>query len=239
VRLIALLSWYDESPTWLGTTVAGIGQFCDGIVAVDGAYALFPGARPRSHPQQAEAIVQAAESCDLDCIVYRPREVWYGNEVAKRNKTLDLAAALEPDWVVIIDADYHLLKCNPPVIRHELEHTELHAANYGLLWTKDFGASPALEQFAAANHAEHEWVNQTRDFYRWTPTLRVGPAHFAYTAEIDGRRQPLKGFGNDLDGLDLSGSLLFYHRTEDRAKARLVAAKRYYDLRNEHRIEVA
>jgi hypothetical protein len=40
MKIIGLLSFYDESPAWLSACVAGIGRWCDGLIAVDGAYAL-------------------------------------------------------------------------------------------------------------------------------------------------------------------------------------------------------
>lgn len=108
MKICGLLSWYDESPAWLATAVAGMGRVCDEIVAVDGAYALYPSARPRSSPQQAEAVLQAAEAAGVGCTIHRPREIFWGNEVEKRNLTIALASSvLESgrDWIVIFDAD--------------------------------------------------------------------------------------------------------------------------------------
>ena len=240
MRLIALLSWYDESPSWLASCVAGIGRFCDYVVAVDGAYALFPGARPRSHPQQAEAVVHTAEAMDLGLLLHQPKDIWRGNELEKRNYMLRLAGTIaeEGDWIMVVDADYHVLKCDPPVIRHELGTTEYEVATYTLLDGKDFLGTEGLERYANGVDISTEWTIRTRDIYRWNPTLEIGPAHWCYSAEIDGERQWLRGpYTSILDCLDLNANLVFYHRTQDRALQRREAAGGYYKAREEHRIE--
>jgi hypothetical protein len=44
-KIWGLLSWYDESPSWLAEAVASFAPMLDGLIAVDGAYALYPDAR--------------------------------------------------------------------------------------------------------------------------------------------------------------------------------------------------
>lgn len=240
MRLIALVSWYDESPSWLASCVAGIGRFCDFVIAVDGAYALYPGARPRSHPQQVEAIVHTAEAMDIGCLVYQPDTIWFDNELGKRNKSIALAATVaEPgDWIAVIDADYHLLRCNPEIVRHELDETESQVATYTLLDGKDFLGMADLERYAQTVNIDTEWTIRTRDLYRWNPTLKVGPAHWCYSAVVDGRREWLRGpYTSALDAIDLGASLAFYHRTQDRALSRREAAAGYYKAREVNKIE--
>lgn len=233
MRIVGILSWYDESPSWLSTAVSGFARLCDEIVAVDGAYALYPQARGRSHPNQVEAIQQAAEAQGRGCLVYQPSDVWRENEVGKRNKCLDLAGTLEPDWVLIFDADYHVLHMNPEAIRYELATTELPVATYGLLETQDFVASPDVERMAHASPMPHEWTTTTRDVYRWDPELRVGPAHWHYTI---GDLQ-LRGPWAEVDALDLSHDLTVYHRNTDRALARRQPKERYHKLVDQLGIE--
>ncbi len=234
MKIVALLSWYDESPSWLSTCVTGIGRFADYLIAVDGAYMLFPSARPRSHPQQAEAIVHTAEAAGLGLLLHQPKEPWRGNEVAKRNHCLTLASTVceEGDWVTVVDADYHLLKCNPDMIRKELEETDAEVASYTILDGKDFMSDAKLAAYANHNDIDTEWTIRTRDLYRWNPTLRVGPAHWCYSAEIEGGRRWLRGpYTSVIDCWDLNSSLVFYHRTQDRAKKRQQDAGAYYTRR--------
>lgn len=227
MRIVGVLSWYSESESWLATAVASFARLCDDIVAVDGAYALYPDARPKSHPRQVEAIVHTAEAMGCGCLVYQPRETWRGNEVGKRNKSLELAGTLEPDWVVVFDADYHVLRMNPETIRGELENTNLDVASYLILDGQDFLGSQGLEEHAANQTIDSEWVSASRDIYRWNPTLRVGPAHWHYSVETP-RRRWLRGPYELADALDLRDNLVVYHRTNDRVRTRKRAQERYY-----------
>jgi hypothetical protein len=45
LKLVAVLIWYDEDPQLLYETVTRLGRIpVDALVAVDGAYDLYPGA---------------------------------------------------------------------------------------------------------------------------------------------------------------------------------------------------
>jgi hypothetical protein len=47
MSVVGLISWWDESPTWLAASITSLGRFCDHVVALDGRYALYPDrARP-------------------------------------------------------------------------------------------------------------------------------------------------------------------------------------------------
>ena len=70
MRVVGCLIWYDEQPSVLATAVAGFTRVCDTIVAVDGAFALYPQARPRSAPEQAETVRSVCESAGVGCVVY-------------------------------------------------------------------------------------------------------------------------------------------------------------------------
>src|SRR6266498_603798 len=62
VRIYGLLSWYDERQDWLAAAVTSAAKLCDGIIAVDGAYALFPDSlrHPTSGAEQAATILETA-----------------------------------------------------------------------------------------------------------------------------------------------------------------------------------
>lgn len=238
MKIVGVLSWYDESPHWLSTAIAGMARLCDAIVAVDGAYGLYPSARPRSHPQQAEAIVHTAEAMGRGVLLYQPDTVWLGNEVEKRNKSLQLAGTLDPDWVVIFDADYHVLTMNEDSVRLSLEHTDLDVATYTILDGKDLLANEALARFATERHADTEWTIRTRDIYRWDDSLEIGPKHYYYSVTGKHERVWLRGpDGHEADALNLDADLVVYHRTQDRAQVRQAAAKEYYDRRVRFDIE--
>ncbi len=231
MKICGYMSFFDESPHWLATAVAGMARLCDVIVAHDGAYALYPGARARSHPHQSEAVLGAAEAADVACLLYQPRDVYWGNEIEKRNQGLRFAGALlEPDedWLLVFDADFHVLRVNPEVIRHELGETELDVATYTILDGKDLMADPGMERAAKEMDISTEWTTRTRDIYRWTPSLTIGPTHYGYSRWDNGKRRWLRGPWEGVeDAHELEANLVVYHRREDRAKVRLAGADGY------------
>jgi hypothetical protein len=249
MNIVLLLSWYDESPSWLATVVAGYGQVVDHIVAVDGSYLFFPNAKPRSHPEQAEAILQTAEAVGVGCTIHRPRDPFEGNEVEKRNLTLKLAAAHDPDWVMVADGDYHVTMCDPDTVRGMLEFTDLNVATYTLVDQQDPLTQPEFAAAAAVSPIETEWRDEVRDIYRWTPDLKYGPAHYTISGTYEGRHQWVKGFGTKHTVgatymgavcepcVDLRGSLVVVHRNRARPMLRQEASKRYYAARDDAAIE--
>lgn len=178
IRIAGILCWYDERPEWLAASVAGFARVCDAIVAVDGAYALYPGARsaPRSPQEQAETIMATCEAADVECLVHRPREPFWGNEVEKRNLSLALAAAFEPDWLLPFDADMQVVHAEPESIRLTLDSTDRNAGVYRL--------RDGLEG--------DTWLTPCRSIYRWTDDLAYGPRHYDVTGTYDGRRESLR-----------------------------------------------
>lgn len=243
MKLAGVVNFYDESPSWLSASVSSLGRFCDLVLIHDGAYALYPSARPRSHPQQAEAAIIAAEAADIACLVYRPRDIYYGNEVEKRNEGLRIAGSLlEPDtdWLIVWDADFHLQRCNPTALRASLAASPHDVATYTLLDSTDMLANPTTARLARQQLVDIEWATSTRDIYRWTPTLEIGPTHWSYSRVDAGVKRWLRGPGRKPeDALDLGSNLVAYHRKNARAKVRRNAAERYYHVREAHGIEAA
>lgn len=238
MRIHGLFCWYDESPSWLGTAITSLARFCDHIVAVDGAYALYPDGKPRSHPYQAEVIVHTAEAMGVACTLYQPSEVWWGNEVEKRNKSLDIVGVFteDGDWLCVFDADYHSVRCNPDSLRHDLAATECVVATYGIVDTEDWISGDA-QALAMHSTLHSQWVSQTRDLYRWNPTLRVGPAHGDTSVLKDGQRLWLRGPYELEPAEDMSRNLTVYHRTKHRAAVRRNAQQGYYQMRDSLGIE--
>lgn len=106
--IVGILSWYEEDPAWLAGLVASLAKIPVGhLVAVDGAYALFPNGRGSSPPLQAATIQEACRALDIGLTLHVPREVFFGNETEKRTLGFQLAGHVtEPgDWLFLIDAD--------------------------------------------------------------------------------------------------------------------------------------
>ena len=236
MKLVGVLCWFDESPSWLATAVAGFGRVCDHIVAVDGAYGLYPGARARSRPDQAEAILMAAEAAGCGATVHQPQGVFWGNEVEKRNLALGLAAPLHPDWVLVFDADMHVLQVNAPEVRRDLEDTDLNVATYTILDGVDLLATEAADT-AASFPLSTEWTLRTRLIYRWLPELRYGPAHYSVSGLVDDERVWLRGGETCEEPLHLEAGLVVNHRRTSRARVRQDAHQGYLDARDRAGVE--
>lgn len=109
-RVVALLSWWDEKPEWLARTVTSVAPFCVGIVAADGCYALNPFATENSHPEEVDAIKQAASQAGLPLTLKQRGGLWGGGQVEKRTHMFNLAQRVSPapDWLFVINADEHV-----------------------------------------------------------------------------------------------------------------------------------
>jgi hypothetical protein len=108
VRVIALLSWYQEPVPWLAELVASMGRAgVDHVVAVDGAYMLYPKGQARSEGDQADAIRRTATGAGMGATIHVPQTPWMGNEVEKRDRLFALGHAIaDPDdWLWVCDAD--------------------------------------------------------------------------------------------------------------------------------------
>jgi hypothetical protein len=171
-----LLCWYDERPEWLATAIAGFARVCDRIVAVDGPYALYPGARnaPRSPQDQTEAVIGACEAANVELTLHQPREPFWGNEVEKRN--LSLALASEVDWLIVFDADMRVIHADAEAVRWELDHTDRNVGTYTL----------------QDGHDGDAWKSPFRGIYRWSDDLVYGPAHYDITGTYAGCSESLR-----------------------------------------------
>jgi hypothetical protein len=242
MKIIGLLNFYDESCGWLAAAVGGFARVCDTIVAVDGAYRLFPGGRACSHPNQSETIQAAAEAGGAGCVIYRPNEVWYDCELGKRNQLIQLAGALgltAEDWLMVFDADCHILNCDPALVRADLEATDLAVATYTYLDGKDFLSDAKLAEYVNKAACDLEWTGKTRDVFRYNPTLRVGPQHWLYSViDENGFRKWVRGpESKEGAACDLGRNLVVYHRTADRARVRREAQAYYYKSREAYGVE--
>lgn len=244
MNIVGTLIWFDESPSWLAAAVAGFGRVCDTIVAVDGAYALFPNGRASSRPDQAEAILMAGEAAGCGVIVHRPKDIWWGNEVEKRNHALRLAGTLNPDWVLVFDADLHVMQARVGQIRDELENTTLNVASYTVLDGKDLQADEFMAEYARRRTVDCEWTIRHRGLFRWTDDLAYDGCHWMVRGTYDGETRWIYGpeliAGTSIpveEAFELGDALVAHHRTQHRSRRRLDDAQQYYTNRDAARIE--
>lgn len=119
VRIAAALAWYDESIDFLDRCVWSLRGLVDELVALDGAWNLFPGASPRSPYGQRWAIQSAALDADLRFRVIEPTGV-FESQVAKRTELMRLAGQYA-DWILVIDSDEYVTHADAATIREQLE----------------------------------------------------------------------------------------------------------------------
>lgn len=235
MRIHALLSWYSESPSWLAETVASLAGVADRIVAIDGAYALYPDSteRPASGIEQAETILRAAGGARIACTLHRPTEPFYGNEVEKRSLLFTLAEqdASEEDWYFVIDGD-EVVTYAAPDLKATLDCLGEDVAEVGLTWTDDRQAT-GLGRRAEQTNEIRDGFTPVRRLYRALPGLHVEGAHNVYMtfggAYLNGR--------SDLHRLEpsamLTRDLRMEHRHAFRGIARQQDYAQYLRLRDE------
>ena len=168
MKLVALLTWYDE-PSWCLTELvaslaaAGI----DHLVAVDGAYMLYPLARPQSPGEQAQAILAAAQGASVGVSLYCPQDIWFGNEIEKRSFTFaagHMVAVPGEDWLWIVDADERITEALG--LREALERLDCDAASL---------------MYDEVNGGTREGSFPIRKFFRAQPTgIHLRHNHFSY-----------------------------------------------------------
>ncbi len=249
LKVVGVLTWYDESASWLSTAVCGFGRVCDEIVAIDGAYSMYPGARPRSHPDQAEAILAACETMGIGCTIHRPSDLFYGQEVDKRNVSLKYAGArLTPgeDWIMVFDADYQIMLLeDPAIVREKLENTDKNVVTYTILDGHDILADEVTAEVCMDVAIDTDWTIRDRGIFRWTDDLRYGPSHFFLQGTYDGEVEWLRGPDLYPSGASIVAAeadhlgrhLVVVHRNAKRAKVRRDAAAGYYAMREQHGFE--
>jgi hypothetical protein len=225
MKLIALLSWYDE-PAWaLTELIASLARAgVDHLIAADGAYALYPEGRAQSAGEQAQAIVAACQGAGMGVLVYSPQEVWFGNEVEKRTWlfTAGQAIAEEGDWFWIADGDEVVTESFK--VRETLERTE------------HFAGEVTIEQMF---DSQREGIFHLRKLFRYQPTgIHLENNHFTFWT---GDGQLLyEGYCTPRPELVDAEPLHFVrvdHR-HSRSEIRQLARQQYYDRRKEHGIEL-
>ena len=212
VRIVAVLSWYDEPVDWLRECVASA-RFCDHLIAVDGAYAAFPGVleMPSSPPVQSQAIREAWPGCT----VHVQPDPWSG-EVAKRDFMFRLAADGGADWVFRIDAD-EIVTNVPEDLREQLARTTQYVAESTFMYERTPGWPLA--------------ASQLRCLFRALPGISGSGAHSRVTAEADGKRMMLAGPDLEIcEPAEPIAGLRMRHRSHERTADRQLRKADYYKL---------
>lgn len=224
MRIIALLSWYEEPAPWLAECVASAAKLCDHLVAVDGPYVEFPGAmrKPASSPEQAETLLRTANGAGIGCTIHVPRHPWWGNEVEKRDYMFQLALTIagDDDWFLRIDADEHLSEV-PADTRDLLAATEHDVAEV-MIW-ENAGQVPG-----GFGGGIGDYQQPFRCLFRAIPGIRIEQAHYVVTAP--GRRVLAGNTSvHHLEPAEPLWDVKLQHKTQQRDANRWKAKKQYYD----------
>lgn len=232
-RIAALLSFYDESPLWLTATVASLAGIADRVVACDGSYALYPQARASSPVEQHQALVETAAACRIPLTLHIPTAPWAGNEVEKRNATVQLARAAgctDGWWLMVVDADLVVIH-ESGGLRNALEKTDCDVAEYNVIHRDDPHQNEVVAQAARTGMWQKRSGQAYRGIYRSTDTLRYEGSHYIVRND--------KGFlwGNAsyqdfLPACDVTLEIEFDHRSRLRDMERREQQKAYYRVRD-------
>lgn len=234
MKIIGLLCFYDESPTWLAHCVTSMSRFCDHVICLDGAYRLYPDGGTSSGAPSHDAIVKAAESVGLGLTLYVPPDVYQDNEVEKRNVAFRLGEAIatpNEDWYFILDADEVVVKHSPTMFE-DLAQTNLDVASLNMIERVDWHANPQVEMVGRAGFAPSKSLAHSRRFYRAIPGLRCVGNHYTFIAERDGRELTLRGLEQLQHEAVLTLDIEIEHRHAMRDIARDRAKKSYYAMRD-------
>lgn len=241
MKIHALLPWYNEDPQWLAATVASVARFADHVIAVDGAYALFPGAieRPNSGAEQAEIILEVAHGAGIDATVHVPRHPFFGNEVEKRTLLLRLAATIgtvNEDWIFNVDADEVVTYVSPD-FRSLLAAERANVCGVAVHWNdgRNCTALPAARE-QDRREAMQAGTVHVRKLMRLIPNLRVQGCHWIYVgdgpADADIYLWGQPGIFDQEEAADYSSLLEVEHRHAWRGKQRQRDAAEYYRTRD-------
>lgn len=225
MRVIACLSWFDEPPPLLALCIHGLAQAADHLVAVDGAYALYPDAVAASPLEQHAVVNAACREYGLALTTLTPRAPWEGNETQKRTALFDLAHAVSDpgDWFLVVDAD-EIVTGAPTDLRDRLAATEHPAGDVRIVDTVA----------ARADHPSWPAEHDARRLFRAQP-IRVEGNHYTYLA-ADGMLLFDGNAGRQVPGARFP-DLIVEHRPAQRPIERLQSKRAYYATRDEARVE--
>jgi hypothetical protein len=233
MRLHGLISWYDEPCSALAATLIGLRTAqVDHVIAVDGAYLLYPDGKPSSSNDQAATIQAACRELGMGCTIHTPQHRWAGNEVEKRTRMFSVAlAASDPgDWWLNMDADMVVTQA-PGNLKQQLENTEHHAAYCTL-------SEPRNPDRAPDQAKQFEWHDGSyliRLLFRAQP-LRCDTKHCVYKTNDDRVLWAPQTVALEEPAISIP-ELVVEHRDQQRPALRTALKQQYYERRDRFKIE--
>lgn len=249
-RVIGLVSFWDESPTWLAATLASMARFCSHVVVLDGRYAQYPDSRLQSGSAEHYAVIDAARGAGLGVTLHTaPRT--YVTEMEKRTKLFQLGgleARPGKDWFFILDGDELVAEsCAKDELLARLDKAAADGVRVctARLWEKtDSHSDEQRVELSLKLPVEWRYECSTPRFWLAHTNMRVVGYHYNYLGEdengdtvelwgLDGvvkNRAPWKSFVNHVT-IENRNRLRGILRDQDR--------QAYYNLRDESGIEDA
>lgn len=245
MRIIGLCSFWDESPTWLAAHPAACARLVDHMIYVDGAYALYDHRGRSSGLEAHSAIAAGCESAGIGYTLYVPDSAWLGNEVEKRSFMFQLAEQLstEEDWYVVIDADTFLIDGDCDRARQELQTADVEAFTVNLVDRWDWNVGPDGVPIIPSNNpgAPTRSSSPLTCVFKALRGLRVYGAHYLFAVKDDSYKYGLKALWGPTTEYDVVPhrhlELDFEHRNKLRTHERAQAARDYYQVRDNAKIE--
>ena len=246
-RIIGIISWWDESPTWLGAAVASMSRFCDHVVAVDGRYELYESNRVESGAAEVDAVIQAAAATGMGLTLHQPRRTWR-DEMEKRTycfKLAELERESFDDWYFILDADELVIESpSKEVVKAGLDAlpTDIGAVQCGYWEKTDPLENPQKAELSRKLAIEYDWTTMSARFWRALKNMRVVGYHYNYVGENE-HGETVEAWGNDEAVQNrpkwhsASGDIVLENRNRLRAKNRDLARRKYYSDRADTNLE--
>lgn len=237
MKLIGIISWYDESPSWLAACVSSMIHHAqvDHLVAVDGAYALLPEGRPYSGFEQHQVISEICRGSQVGLTLHAPQEPWFGNEVEKRSFCFRLAEQVADgpeDWYFIMDADE--LITTALGMKNRLAEAEEDVGYCWLYERLDPHLTENTSKLAQQINMPREGQCPVRKCFRALERLHVVDNHFTYI--VDGSHVLWNGGnGGEVPAVDTHAEI--EHRTRLRDLARREQQQKYYLRRDQAGVE--
>lgn len=198
------------------------------LVAVEGRYESFPWTyrEARLYSEVESLTKTCCEWPGLPLILDTPKNApWVGDEVAKRQRLLDLAHVLaggEEAWICVWDADYRMWQ---PWSQGRDEEIDAFAKERSL----DILIS---DDPCEGDPPEDSWYRM-KMFMRLEPGLRMGPNHHTYVYP-DGEELQILPRNEDAPLIPIKVRHLKYRRSQ----ARIDAQAAYYAVRDGQGLEV-
>lgn len=210
MTIAAVLVWFDETTETLDRCITSLAGVADRIVALDGPWHPFPHETCASDRDQHDAIRDAAAATGaFESVTVMPARRPWRSQVAKRAAALELARIVGSDWLLVIDADEHVERCDPDELRRRLAATRRDVAE---VCFRTYGGGVRFTKSV-----------EIRRIYRAASGVTVETAHNGYRTS-DGRW--LHGDGRHVrreTAVNVSDALAIAHDRDARGSERQLA----------------